>query len=253
MSSVKRTVKKVARSPIINPTGAITRKIGGAIGGPLGHQVSTFGTPMDVTAQGMDGRLPITEAFGGGSVDPRGLMSNTDVGRKAQQYRLERMTDQAIGRKAAGERFADVKSGDLDDIISRRREQLEGLTSGEKNLLETQGIGGIQQAEQGALRQLRGIQGATGVRGATAGAQQADVLQEGLMARGDLQRDIVMQDINARRQALDNLETTLGKERLGFLTRELGEAGLGAAERGAAIQHVVGMAQANAPQKVGKK
>ncbi|MHA2064492.1 MAG: hypothetical protein ACXABY_08940 [Candidatus Thorarchaeota archaeon] len=183
------------------------------------------------------------------SLDPAQLAQQA-VG-VSQQFQKQRQEDLTRGRERASEVFADVQAGDIEDIISRRREQLAGLTPEEQQALEQQGIGGIQQAEQGALRQLRGAQGAAGVRGAQAGAQQADILSQGVEARGDLQRDILIQDISQRRTALDQLEKSLTGERTGAQARELGEASLGASDRGAAIGLITGAKQAES--RGGKK
>jgi len=164
-----------------------------------------------------------------------------DVTRDFGQQRAE---DLQKGGKAASEKFAQVGPTDLQSIIEQRKQQLAGLTPEERNDLTQAGTENVQRAESTALRQLRGAQGQAGVRGAQAGAQQADVLKAGLGARGDVERGVLLQDIAGRREALNQLESTFGRERAGFLARQLGEAALGSADRGAAIGLITGAKQA---------
>jgi hypothetical protein len=162
----------------------------------------------------------------------------------SNEFGRQRREDLARGKEAAAERFAEVGPQDLQSVIDTRREQTQGLTAQERSDLSQSGLENVQRAEQTALRQLRGAQGQAGVRGAQAGAQQADILKAGLSARGDVERGIMLQDIAQRRQALDQLESTFGRERAGFMAREMGEAALGAADRGAAIGLLSGARQA---------
>ena len=156
-----------------------------------------------------------------------------------------------FGQGSLGTRTQDEISGDFADIIARRKAALDGLTPEERNALESQALAGINQATQTQLRQLRGIQGAQGLRGGIASAQQAQALQQGQQAAAEAQRDIFLQNIGARRQALSDLENTIGseqqraqQEKFGQLSTEFGFAGLGAAERGAVAQQALGEQQA---------
>ena len=170
--------------------------------------------------------------------------------RQQREEDLKRGEERAKKKYAVGE--ADPSA--FRDIIKQRQEQTQGLTGEERQAMEQQGLRAIQQAEQTQARQLAARQGAAGIRGGLAMAQQRDVAEQGLEARAGLAQDIFLENINKRREALNQLESTLGRERLGGLTMEFGEAGLGAAERGAAIQSAVGGLQTEQrTPKAGKK
>lgn len=181
----------------------------------------------------------------------------------------ERAADLAEGRKRGEELFGEgalgrvgtERSADIADVIARRKDALSGLTPEQQNALQSQVLGGIQQGTQTQLRQLRGIQGASGVRGGAAAAQQANILQSGLRQRAQAERDIFTDNIARQAQALNALEGSLRqaetdelareqfnigqgqREKFGQLQTEFGFAGLGAAERGGIAQQSIGEQQ----------
>jgi len=152
-----------------------------------------------------------------------------------------------FGSGSLGTRQQGAISGDLQEIIARRRANLEGLTPEERNLLESDALARIGQQTQTSLRQLRGIQGASGVRGGLAAAQQLGALQQGQRSAAEAQRDIFLQNIAARRQALGEFERSVGaeqqraqQEKFGQLATEFGTAQLGVASRGGVRQLALG-------------
>lgn len=178
------------------------------------------------------------------------------------EQRREREQDLAQGRKRGEELFALGSMGTRDqsqinagfqDIIARRQAALSGMTPEERNAMESQVLGGINQGTQTQMRQLRAIQGQQGLRGGAAAGQQAQVLQQGQRDIAGAQQNIFLQDLAARRAALDSFEQTQtaeqerrNKEKLGQLSTEFGYAGLGAAERGGAAQIALGEQQQRA-------
>jgi len=92
------------------------------------------------------------------------------------------------------------------DILSMRRSALQGFNSQENNALREQGLQGIQQGQQTALRQLRGVQAGSGIRGGLQAAQQAQALNAGQAARGQLARDLFLQNIGQKEKALAAFE-----------------------------------------------
>lgn len=181
------------------------------------------------------------------------------------QTRAEREADLARGRQRGQELFgegANFTRGreeittDVQDILGRRRAALEGMSSEEQAALRSQALERIAAQQQGAQRQLRGLQAQAGLTGATAAAQQAGVLGQAQKDRAGIERDLLLADIANRNEALGAFEQTLGgemqrsqQERLGQLSTELGFGQLGATERGAIAQQLIGEKQAAAAQQ----
>lgn len=208
----------------------------------------------------------------GGSEGP-GVSMEVDDNRRRQvieDIRKSREKDLGEGRERGQQLFNEQEMGyresalrqaDLADIIARRKEALEGLSGNEKSALRDQALESVRLSEQGALRQLRGIQGAQGLRGGLAGAQQASVLSDFARQRAGVERDIYLQDVLDRQNALTQLEQTLGAEqqraqqsKLGQLSAELGYGSLGAQDRASAMEMLIGEKQfAAASQDSGGK
>lgn len=194
--------------------------------------------------------------------------------RRLQMTREERERDiergRELGQELIGEgslrRLEEGRSAEIADIIERRRAQLEGFTPEEQQAMREQILGEITPGEQTALRQLRGIQGAQGIRGGLAAAQQAEILAQGQQARTQAERDLFLQQVAERRRALEALEaSTVGAreeelarqrfnigqqqaEKFGQISTTFGVAGLGSQERGAIRQELIGQAEAEAAQ-----
>jgi hypothetical protein len=181
-----------------------------------------------------------------------------------------RAEDLAEGRKRGEELFGKGSLSDIEgrraseiaDIIERRKKEASGFSPEEQEAMKSGAVQNIQQATQANLRQLRGIQGAQGIRGGLAAAQQAQALQKGQEALAGAERDLFLQNIAQRRAGTEALEKSIQAaraEELGAaraekqaqLATELGFASLGAAERGAVMQKLVGEAQAQAAGRSG--
>lgn len=176
------------------------------------------------------------------------------------QARADREKDLAGGRARGEELFktGSLDSQDLKDVTEQRRQQAQGFTTEEQNAMRDQNLGNLNAAFQGQQRSLRAQQGASGVRGALALAQQQKVMQgqQGQLAQQE--RDLFLENINQKRQGLSALEQTARtnqdiamREKQGQITTELGYGSLGSAERGAVSQRLVGEAQAAAAKKAG--
>jgi hypothetical protein len=189
---------------------------------------------------------------------------------RLEEIRRQREQDWSLGYGKGQELFKDKSLGRLGDIpdiqkvMEARRLQSAGMTPDEQNVARAKLMSQIGSANQGAVRQLRGIQGASGVQGAAAGAQAADVLKGGQQAMIGAERDLQMQNLLMKRQGLSDLETSalgLGKfdigqankERMGAIYTGLGEQMLGSTER-AAIQNAdIAREQQAAANDGGKK
>lgn len=178
--------------------------------------------------------------------------------------------DIATGQELFGGDFAAGKLGrleagpsaDVQDIIARRKAGLEGLSAEENQAIRERGSQSIDRSTQASLRQLRGVQGATGQRGGSAVANQARILQAGQGAKANVERDLAIQNIGVKSQALGAAESSIlgseaqsrentlfnirqqNKEAAGRQAAGLSFAGLAAQERGSI--RGVGIAKANA-------
>lgn len=189
------------------------------------------------------------------------LLGEAQAAREADMAKGRERGNELFGEGALG-RVSAERSADIADVVARRKAALSGLTPEQQNALQSQALAGIQQGTQTNLRQLRGIQGAQGIRGGAAAAQQANVLNQGLVQRANAERDIFTDNINRQAQALNSLEGTLQqaeqnelarqqfnldqgqREKFGQLSTEFGYAGLGSAERGGIAQQAIGEQEA---------
>jgi hypothetical protein len=97
------------------------------------------------------------------------------------------------------------------------------------------GLTDIGQTQQRANRQLRGIQGQTGVTGPAAGAQQMELLRQGQLARAGLERGMQENLMAVEGQDLDRR----AREQLLGLSLPMQFGGLGSQE--AASGHQLGL------------
>lgn len=185
--------------------------------------------------------------------------------------RKARNEDMAEGRARGEEIFKEGnlgrvradRSADTADIIARRKENLKGFSQEEQNAMKEGALKTLDQNAQTSARQLALQQARSGVRGATAAAQSAS-LQKGLAgAKADQERELFLQNVNQKRAALDALEGSTGrteadelgrqqfnigqqnKETYGKLSTEMGFGSLGAGERAAIMENVLGQRQAD--------
>lgn len=150
-----------------------------------------------------------------------------DVSNTRLQEDLER--GQARGSQVFGSRrnLADLQG----DILSRRRDLAEGLESVELGAAREQARDQINLATQQGLQELRAIQGAQGIRGGVAAGQQLQGIQQGQERLQDLERDLLVANIEARRRGLGDFESTVGRRLAGIEASRTGEAQLGLSQR----------------------
>jgi hypothetical protein len=115
------------------------------------------------------------------------------------------MQDLLAAQKATAS-TAGNRSADITDVIARRKAGLEGFNAEENTALKEQMAQQVSRAEQGALRQLKGAQAGAGIRGGLAGAQTSDVLMQGQQQRANAARDLFLQNIQQKQQALGAFE-----------------------------------------------
>jgi hypothetical protein len=114
--------------------------------------------------------------------------------------------------------------------------RLEGITEGQNQAIREQALLGLQGQQQAAQRALRGTMAASGVQGGLSGGLQSALLGQQAAERSQAEQAMATGLIET---GMNINKFNLGqgqREVLGRIGIELGEAGLGAAERGALMQ-----------------
>lgn len=185
----------------------------------------------------------------------------------ARKARAQDMAEgEALGKKFFGEGgIGHVEAGraqEIADVLARRQANLQGYTPEEQNAMRAQALGGVQKAQQLAQRQLMGQLGAANLRGGVRGGALGNLAAQGLQQQAQVQQGLFQNQINQRRQALDQYQSALEGARAdelarkkyntqGLLTTQMGIASLGTGERGTIGQTVA--SQAAAQRKGDKK
>lgn len=183
-----------------------------------------------------------------------------------QRARAQREADLAAGRARGEELFGNEalgrvgaqRSADIAEILAQRKAQLGGFTPEEQQAMREQNLGAVMQGQQAGARDLARQQARSGVRGALGAAQQAAFQQATQQQLANQERDLFLANIAEKRGALDKLEGSTrateqdelgrqqfnlgqqGKELAGKLTTEFGYGGLGAQDRAAVLQQILG-------------
>lgn len=191
------------------------------------------------------------------------------------EARAGRNQDMAEGRARGEQLFGTgqlgrvdaTRSGDVQDIIARRKAFLSGFSPEEMNAQRDQFTEGNDRSVEMNLRRLRGENARAGVRGPVATAQAATALRAGSDAEATNQREIFLKNADAKRGALGDYEKSVSgaeatdldkqkfnlgqmlKEKYGVAGTELGYAGLGAGERGQVLSQLLSEDQSAATIK----
>lgn len=181
-----------------------------------------FGLPTIKTP-----KVPTPASGRGGFSDPR-LMGITS------HFRGEREKDLADGAARFDPLFG-MNNPAMAEIMEARRKAAFGQ-DGQADIARAQGIQGINSTMSTGLRNLRGMQATSGVRGGAALGQAMPVLSQANQARGTLESNLALAEQQRKASALSGLESTLTGERAGSLGAQFGWAGLGAQDRSGALQ-----------------
>ncbi len=191
------------------------------------------------------------------------------------QTRKARNQDLTQGRKRGEEVFKDgalgrvdaARSGEVAGLLQRRMDESQGMSPEEMTAARNAGLETINRGAQTSTRNLRGELARSGIRGPALGKALAGVEKERGSQGVTAERDLFLKNMDLRRSGLDSYERTLsgartdelgretynqgqtGKELAGRLSTELGYGALGAGERGAIMQRLVGEESAQAAKK----
>lgn len=176
--------------------------------------------------------------------------------------RAQRELDFARGRERAEIDFGDgalgrvrqERSDDTRSILDERRAAAtQGFDNPTLQATREQGLSQLNRQNLSQQRNLRSRQAASGVSGGIAAAQQMALQQQQQSGQQQLERQLFLDDVAQRRTALGDLETSVAaterdelnreqfnleqrrRETLGRITGQFAEAGLGVADRTAAI------------------
>lgn len=179
-----------------------------------------------------------------------------------------------------------TRSGDIAEILAQRKAQLQGYTPEEQQAMREQNTAEIYRNQSAGARDLARQQARSGVRGALGAAQQSAFQQATQAQLADQERQLFLSNIAEKRGALDKFEgstrtqeqferegldrlegstrTTeadelarlqynldqLAREKAGMLTTEFGYGGLGAQDRAAILQQILGERSAAATRRI---
>lgn len=125
---------------------------------------------------------------------------------KAANQRELVETDTLAGMAFAREKLG-MGEGSLGRLDTSRLEDLsQGMSAEELQASRDKALENINRSTQTQNRQLQALQAQQGIRGATAGAQQLSILQGGEDRKADFERDLFLEDRNARIQGIKDLQ-----------------------------------------------
>lgn len=140
------------------------------------------------------------------------------VTRVSQSFASENLAkDIAKGQEVLGKDFQEGslgridanRSADMNQVVEARKAGLGGLSAEENQALRERASQGIDRGTQTAVRNLRGIQAASGVRGASAASQVGRQLSAGQSAKAAAERDLLIANVDRKQQAVGALEQSV--------------------------------------------
>ena len=93
------------------------------------------------------------------------------------------------------------QQGKSDQLIAQLQDLAQGPSGGQQTALREQGLRGIDQQFQTASNDTRSLN-TRSTPAVTAAAQSADLIRDRLRARGDLERNLITDDLNRRQSTL---------------------------------------------------
>lgn len=125
------------------------------------------------------------------------------------------------------------------EILAARKAQAFG-TDGATQLAREAGTENINRSVQTALRQFAGRLPGTGVRGGAAGAMAGMLTRDAVGQTRGLERDLAINEMARKADALKAYESSLTGERAGLLGTGFAHAGMGSQDRYGGMQFLQG-------------
>jgi len=208
------------------------------------------GAPLDIVTLGGFSRNENEQARIAAEED-RALQSQLDSQPTPVQMRQMRENDIASGMERGREIF--FEDPIMKELSGRRKDLSQGLNAEELDAQRRMMTRQRDNNEQAALRQLMAGQGRAGVGGSRAAAQRADLQRKMNIDRGDQERQMVLNNYEARRQGLDDYQKLELNKRFGQLSQGMGEAQLGVSDRTGYMQNQIAQQMAAAANQQPKK
>lgn len=232
-------------------------KVGGFMtGGFIGSSASK--KALGSVGKGFEGIL------GKKGAQKEGTSGGLSIGESAAARKMDFEAGLKRGEDLIGE--GDLGRIGTDPAIAQalemQRSRLGGLTGAEMQGQRDVAGQGIARSTELARRRLAGAQARAGVRGATAGAQQMGVLQQGIQAQQGLEQNLLMGNRAAQGAAISDVlgqgaETKkfdlsqAARERFAQLQTALASEQMGVSERAGVAANNATVAAANAAKPSG--
>jgi hypothetical protein len=142
---------------------------------------------------------------------------------------LDRLTGDVTVAEDLGRIQSSIRQGrsaDVQDILARRRANLQGLGREEVQAERARAGQEISRQAEQQRRALAAIQARTGVRGGTAAAQQMQAVTAGARTRAEFERDLFLRNEQIKREALSQFEQSVGAAERGEFERQVAGAEL---------------------------
>ena len=205
MAGLKSADPKPGTSQFGSPTGAqlppamaatidAQRLAGGATGGPIQNLDGTVSTNFGA-GRGA-GATSGTQSQAEDSA-MTGLKNDLDDGKKFTEA-SGAFKDGAMGR------VSDTTSASQADALAKAQALEGGLTGPAMRARQEQADQSIGAQEQANMMQLQGIQGNQGLRGASAGAQQAGMAYNALAQQQSANRQLTLDDLASKQSGVQN-------------------------------------------------
>jgi hypothetical protein len=162
-----------------------------------------------------------------------------DVAGLANWMKQNRESDMNEGM-AKGSQYFGAGNPQMAEILDTKRTRALGLNGAEIQALRERANSGINSTMAAGLRANASTMARNGVHGGAAVGANTAVLARANQSRGDAERDIAIEDMRRRGQALDDYEKSVTGERAGILGMGASYADLGAGERSSALQYGLG-------------
>lgn len=174
-----------------------------------------------------------------GSGAPRGASTSTAVGNLSEADAAG-LHDRYSGN-AALDAYRRSRSAETQTILNSAMQQAQGLNANENRAIRSNALSSINAQNQAGLRDLRGAQAASGIRGGLASMQMAQQHGAATQALAGAERNLVADNIKYKQSGLqnaasiignqENIERDMGADKLGTILAARAEnAGLSAAQ-----------------------
>lgn len=132
--------------------------------------------------------------------------------------------------------------------MARYKDMSQGLNAQEMTAAREHMAGGMNNANQNAMRKMYSSQARSGVRGGMAAAQAGRIQRQGMQDRQGGEQKLLLDNYALRARGLDNYSRQVNQGIQGSLATGTGEAALGVSDRTAGAQQQINRAMLSAAQ-----